>query len=165
MIPKWQVQLRRLPTNDRGKVDRNAISAAKYPRAALTHEYAAPQDAIETTLAQIWAEVLSFDRVGRHDNFFDLGGNSLLTGTVIERVEKTYGVRIPLREMFQNSTIAYLAQAVRDAMKEPGYQAVAGLAAMDERRARHELGHDLDEEELQSLVTDPNFTDSLEKMA
>jgi amino acid adenylation domain-containing protein len=165
MIPTWQVQLPRLPTNERGKIDRAAIAAAKYPRAALTHEYAPPKDAIEVTLAQIWAEVLSYDRVGRHDNFFDLGGNSLLTGTVIERIEKTYGVRIPLREMFQSSTIAYLAEAVRDAMKEPGYKAAAGVAASDDRRARDELRNDLDADELLSLVTDLNFTDALEKIA
>ena len=165
MIPTWQVQLPRLPTNERGKIDRAAVSASKYPRAALTHEYAPPKDPIESTLAQIWAEVLNYDRVGRHDNFFDLGGNSLLTGTVIERVEKTYGVRIPLREIFQNSTIAYLAQAVREAMKEPGYQAVAGVTAADERRARAALRNDLDEDELLSLVSDPNFTDALETIA
>ena len=164
MIPTWQVQLVRLPTNERGKIDRAAVAAARYPRAALTHQYAPPTDPIESTLAQIWAEVLNYDRVGRHDNFFDLGGNSLLTGTVIERVEKTYGVRIPLREIFQNSTIAYLAAAVRDAMKDPGYQAVVGVAASDDRKARAALSNDLDEEELLSLVTDPNFTDVLEKI-
>jgi amino acid adenylation domain-containing protein len=163
MIPTWQVQLARLPTNERGKIDRAAIVSSKYPRAALTNQYAPPKDAIESTLAQIWAEVLNYDRVGRYDNFFDLGGNSLLTGTVIERVEKTYGVRIPLRELFQNATIAYLAQAVRDAMKGPQYQAIAGVG--NDRTAREALCADLDEQEMLSLVTDPNFTNALERTA
>jgi amino acid adenylation domain-containing protein len=165
MIPTWQVRLPRMPITDRGKIDRAAILAIKYPRAALAREYAPPKDAIEQSLAQIWAEVLSYDRVGRHDNFFELGGNSLLTGTVIERVEKTYGVRIPLREIFQNATIAYLAQAVRDAMKDPGYQAIAGVTGGQDRRARDALRNDLDEQELLSLVTDPNFTNALERTA
>jgi hypothetical protein len=67
--------------------------------------------------------------------------------------------------MFQSSTIAYLAEAVRDAMKEPGHKAAAGVAASDDRRARDELQNDLDADELLSLVTDLNFTDPLEKTA
>ncbi|WP_241775486.1 phosphopantetheine-binding protein, partial [Pseudomonas corrugata] len=64
-----------------------------------TREYEAPQGAVETTLAQLWAELLKVERVGRHDHFFELGGHSLLAVTLIERMRQS-GLSADVRVLF-----------------------------------------------------------------
>ncbi len=66
-------------------------------------------------MAEIWGEVLGVDRIGIHDNFFDLDGHSLLATQVIARVRQSFDVELPLRSLFEKPTVALLGEAVESA--------------------------------------------------
>ncbi|WP_010453150.1 AMP-binding enzyme, partial [Pseudomonas asplenii] len=85
MVPSAYVQLDALPLTANGKLDRRALPAPDQD-ALLSRAFEAPLGSVEITLAQIWADVLKVERVGRHDHFFELGGHSLLAVTLIERM-------------------------------------------------------------------------------
>ncbi|WP_156401414.1 non-ribosomal peptide synthetase, partial [Duganella sp. Root1480D1] len=111
MIPSAFVQLEALPLSPNGKLDRRALPAPD--KAALaTREYAAPQGEVEQALAQIWQELLGVERVGRHDHFFELGGHSLLAVQVVSRLRELLGREVALRKLFEQPTLAGLAQLV-----------------------------------------------------
>ena len=74
-----------------------------------------PSTAAEKAIAQIWSELLGVARVGARDNFFDLGGHSLLATRFVSRLRDMFGVELPLRKLFEESTLAHLAAAVERA--------------------------------------------------
>ncbi|MET0399177.1 MAG: non-ribosomal peptide synthase/polyketide synthase, partial [Longimicrobiaceae bacterium] len=104
MVPAAVVALERLPLNANGKLDRRALPAPEE-----TTRYVAPRTPTEEVLAGIWAEVLKTDRVGVEDSFFEIGGHSLRAMQVVARVRKTLGARVPMRVLFEATTIAALA--------------------------------------------------------
>ncbi|PTQ68386.1 non-ribosomal peptide synthetase [Pseudomonas sp. GV071] len=111
MVPlHWQV-LERLPLNANGKLDRKALPALDF--GSLSGQtYVAPRSELEQQLAEIWAQVLKVERVGVHDNFFELGGHSLLATQIASRVQKVLQRNVPLRAMFECSSVAELAEYV-----------------------------------------------------
>ncbi|MBR7214993.1 amino acid adenylation domain-containing protein [Pseudomonas sp. B2021] len=108
MVPLQWLWLDRLPLNANGKLDRKALPALEIGQ-LHNQDYVAPRTELETTLAAIWAEVLKVERVGVQDNFFELGGHSLLATQIASRVQKTLQRDVPLRAMFECSTVAELA--------------------------------------------------------
>jgi amino acid adenylation domain-containing protein len=112
MVPSAFVRLDAFPVTANGKLDRKALPAPE--RHADESIYVAPGDETEETLATLWQEVLGLDRVGIHDNFFTLGGHSLVATQVISRIREMYGVDLPLRRLFETPTIAQIAQRVRE---------------------------------------------------
>ncbi|MQB18753.1 amino acid adenylation domain-containing protein [Pseudomonas lactis] len=108
MVPLHWLWLERLPLNANGKLDRKALPALEIGQ-LHNQDYVAPRSELETTLAAIWAEVLKVERVGVQDNFFELGGHSLLATQIASRVQKTLQRDVPLRAMFECSTVAELA--------------------------------------------------------
>ncbi len=110
MLPSAYVKLEFLPLTANGKLDRKALPAPDQA-SMLSRGYEAPQGEVETTLAQIWAEVLKVERVGRHDHFFELGGHSLLAVSLIERMRQA-GLSADVRVLFSQPTLAALAAAV-----------------------------------------------------
>ena len=108
MVPLHWLWLERLPLNANGKLDRKALPALEIGQ-LHSQDYVAPRNELETTLAGIWAEVLRVERVGVQDNFFELGGHSLLATQIASRVQKTLQRDVPLRAMFECSTVAELA--------------------------------------------------------
>jgi amino acid adenylation domain-containing protein len=113
MAPSAFVLLPSLPLTPGGKVDRRALAAMELGRPELAAVFTAPRDSLEQALASIWCDVLKLDRVGVHDNFIDLGGDSLLSLQVVARVRATLQVDLPLRELFAAPTVAGLAGALR----------------------------------------------------
>ncbi|NMX37364.1 non-ribosomal peptide synthetase [Pseudomonas veronii] len=111
MVPLHWLWLERLPLNANGKLDRNALPALEIGQ-LHSQGYLAPRNELETTLAAIWAEVLRVERVGVQDNFFELGGHSLLATQIASRVQKTLKRDVPLRAMFECSTVAQLAEYI-----------------------------------------------------
>ena len=108
MVPLHWLWLERLPLNANGKLDRKALPALEIGQ-LHSQDYLAPRNELEGTLAAIWAEVLKVERVGVQDNFFELGGHSLLATQIASRVQKTLQRDVPLRAMFECSTVAELA--------------------------------------------------------
>jgi amino acid adenylation domain-containing protein len=117
MVPSQYVLLERLPLTPSGKVDRRALPAPDNTRPELESSFSAPRTLVEQRLAQIWAEVLHLTEVGIADNFFALGGHSLLVMQVMARVRKSFQIELPLRSLFESPTIAGLAQRVETALR------------------------------------------------
>ena len=117
MVPAAYVQLESLPLTPSGKVDRKALPVPA-GEAYGVRGYEEPQGEIETMLAGIWAEVLKVEKVGRHDNFFDLGGHSLLVTKVISHVRSNLGVELAIGHVFKKPTVAELAEIVEKSILE-----------------------------------------------
>ena len=110
MLPSAFVVLDALPLTPNGKINRRALPVPESLRPELTTTYQAPQSATEQKIAKLWQEVLHLDQVGIHDNFFDLGGHSLLLLEVNQKLNKSLPRDLSVVEMFQHPTIASLAQ-------------------------------------------------------
>jgi amino acid adenylation domain-containing protein len=117
MLPSAFVALESLPLSPNGKLDRKSLPDPDDARLlAPDSAHVPPRGPIEEALAAIWSEVLSLDRLGVHDNLFDLGGHSLNVAQALARVRETLGVEIPLRAVFEAPTIAAVASAVETAL-------------------------------------------------
>ncbi|MGY2329223.1 amino acid adenylation domain-containing protein [Pseudomonas sp. SDT2931_S440] len=114
MVPAAYVKLDALPLTANGKLDRKALPKPDLA-AVFTREYEAPHGDIEAVLAQIWADVLQVERVGRQDHFFELGGHSLLAMRMVSQVRQQLGVDLALGELFANAELAAVAQVVAQA--------------------------------------------------
>jgi len=112
MIPHDFVTLEAIPLTDTRKVDRKALPDPGTSRPELTTPYVAPRTPIEKELAKIWAEVLSTDEVGIHDDFFDLGGHSLSATRIISRVIATFELQLPVRALFESPTVAAMSVVI-----------------------------------------------------
>ncbi|RKI63758.1 non-ribosomal peptide synthetase, partial [Corallococcus sp. AB049A] len=115
MVPGAVVVLEALPLNANGKVDRKALPEPEAPTARST--YVAPRTEVEAKLAAIWAEVLRIPQVGVKDDFFALGGHSLLVTQVVSRIRAETGVELPLRALFDAPTLEALAQRMGTASR------------------------------------------------
>jgi len=108
MIPSTFVFLDRLPLTPNGKLDRRALPSPDHSRPDSDKVFTAPRTAVEEMLAEIWSSVLAVDRVGVHDNFFDLGGDSILSIQIIARANQA-GLGLSPRQLFQHQTVSELA--------------------------------------------------------
>jgi acyl carrier protein len=110
--PSQMVVLAALPRTRHGKVDRGGLPAA-LPERPADLAYAAPATPAEQALAAIWAEVLGIEAVGLDDNFFDLGGRSLLLVRVQACIEQRLGIAVSMVDLFRHPTIRHLARHLR----------------------------------------------------
>ncbi|MDF2974190.1 MAG: putative Polyketide synthase, partial [Microvirga sp.] len=94
-------------------------SAGQHPRPPLATPYVAPRHDLEQTIATIWEQVLGIDRVGVHDDFFELGGESLVALQVLNRVRDAYQVELSLRQFFDTPTVAGLAAIIEQGRHQP----------------------------------------------
>ncbi|MGF0309228.1 amino acid adenylation domain-containing protein [Rhodococcus sp. IEGM1428] len=108
MIPSAVVVLGELPLNSSGKLDRRALPSPSID----TRQYRAPSTPVEEIVAASFGDVLGVERVGLDDDFFDLGGNSLIATRLVARVGVAAGWRVPVRALFEASTVAAFAAAV-----------------------------------------------------
>ena len=112
MVPSAFVLLDTLPLTAHGKLDRRGLLESGVSQLERETVYVAPRTPLEEQLAGIWREVLRVDRVGIHDNFFALGGQSLLAMQVISRVRKAFQIELPVYPLFANPTVEGLAATV-----------------------------------------------------
>ncbi|MET0400160.1 MAG: amino acid adenylation domain-containing protein, partial [Longimicrobiaceae bacterium] len=110
MVPDALVVLDAMPLTPHGKTDRRALPAPGAPEGAGA--YVPPRTPVEEALAAVWAEVLGVGRVGAADDFFALGGQSLLAMRVVARLREALGVELPLRAVFEAPTLAGLAERI-----------------------------------------------------
>ncbi|WP_155742123.1 non-ribosomal peptide synthetase, partial [Pseudomonas fluorescens] len=107
MVPVAYVRLDAMPLTPNGKLNRKVLPAPAL-EAFITRGYEAPIGETEITLAQLWAEVLNVERVGRHDHFFELGGHSLLAVSLMERMRQE-GMEADVRTLFEQPTLSEYA--------------------------------------------------------
>ncbi len=112
MIPSALVLIESLPLTPNGKVDRQALPAPDTFKSDLEAGFVASRTVTEAIVADIWAEILGLKQVGIHNNFFDLGGHSLLATQVISRLQEAFEVKLSLRSLFEEPTVAKLAEHI-----------------------------------------------------
>lgn len=112
MVPSVFVFLEALPLTPNGKLDRQNLPAPRESQLMAETTYVAPRTPIEVELATMWSQLLGVERVGIHDNFFEVGGHSLLVTQAVARIRDIFEVELPLRMLFKVSTVAELAQAI-----------------------------------------------------
>jgi amino acid adenylation domain-containing protein/FkbM family methyltransferase len=145
MIPPQIVFLDSLPLTPNGKLDRGALPLPGECAPGLQRTIMAPRTAVEQTVADIWADVLSLKQVGIEDDFFELGGHSLKATQVISRLRAAFYVDLPLSALFETPTVAGLAAAIEKIrIGNPGQEDLA--------RALSNLEHLSDEEAQRLLV-------------
>ena len=112
MIPSIFVAVDALPQTLNGKTDRQRLPPVPGTRPDMVVPYTPASTPLEEELVVIWAEVLGLDRLGIHDRFFELGGDSLMAMRLISRIKHSLGVELPLTVLFDRPTIAETAEAI-----------------------------------------------------
>jgi amino acid adenylation domain-containing protein len=113
MIPSAFILLKKLPITPNGKVDRKDLPAPTSLLANFSVEQVQPRDALEIQLASIWSDILNIPQIGLYDNFFEIGGHSLLTVALMAKIKQTLGVDLPLATLFKHATIDAIASLLR----------------------------------------------------
>jgi amino acid adenylation domain-containing protein len=134
MVPSAFVVLDQLPLTPNGKVDRKALPKPVTRALASGAEFIPVETELEKSIAAIWCELLQLDRVGLHDNFFDLGGHSLLLAQIPARLREKLQVEVALIELFQHTTISGLAKFLRHGSEPNG-----AFDGIKDRAARQHL--------------------------
>jgi amino acid adenylation domain-containing protein len=118
MLPSAFVALDEMPRTLNGKIDRKSLPALELVQAKRDQSDLLPRTPVEEIVAAIWREVLKLPVVGRTDNFFNLGGHSLLATQVILRLRDTLKVELPVRSIFESSTIEQLSALVQEQISD-----------------------------------------------
>lgn len=113
MIPSAFIMLESMPLNKNGKVDRLAL--AEYDNVETEHEtkYVGPRSLLELKIVQVWEKLIGTQPIGLKDDFFDLGGSSLLAIRVVSEIEKLFKVKLPLQDLLQRPTIENVAEILK----------------------------------------------------
>ena len=112
MVPTAYVRMDAWPLTSNAKLDRRALPAPQGATAARARAYVAPRTPIEEVLTDIWAEIIGVERVGVHDNFFDLGGHSLMAMRLMSAIRDGLGLELPLKTFFEAPTVAQMGRAL-----------------------------------------------------
>ena len=114
MVPSAFVFLDTIPLTPNGKIDSKRLVAHGKPEPILNDSYVPPQNFTENTIKKIWQSALGIEKIGIHDNFFDLGGHSLLSIKVLSQLSEFYKLDLKPRWLFESPTIAQLAERIRN---------------------------------------------------
>lgn len=115
MVPAAFVRLEALPQTPNGKVDRSALPDPGRTRPELRTPWAAPRNRTEERVLEIWSEALEIEGLGVHDQFLDVGGDSLLAGRVVARVAESFELDLPVRTLFEAPSVADMARILDEA--------------------------------------------------
>ncbi|HXW13582.1 MAG TPA: amino acid adenylation domain-containing protein, partial [Terriglobia bacterium] len=112
MVPADFITLKALPLTPTGKIDRQALPILSRPQQADGF-YVPPRDLLESQLVKIWEEILNVRPIGIEQDFFDLGGHSLVAARMMDRIEDVYGKHLPVATLFAGATVDHLAECLR----------------------------------------------------
>jgi amino acid adenylation domain-containing protein len=112
MIPAAFVMIDAMPTTPNGKLNRKALPAPDFAVVRKTRDSVPPSTSTEIALARIWESLLKIDKAGIHENFFDLGGHSVLAVRLMTQIRSSFGIQLPLHHIFRTSTISGLAALI-----------------------------------------------------
>jgi amino acid adenylation domain-containing protein len=134
MVPSAILRMANFPLTPNGKIDRRALPAPADDMNANPKEPMAPRDGVELQLVALWEQVLGISQVGVRDNFFDLGGYSLLALRMFSAIEQIFGTRLPMAMLFQAPTIEHLADVLRDGGCSVRWRSLVAIQAHGTRR-------------------------------
>jgi amino acid adenylation domain-containing protein len=117
MIPSAFVMLDALPLTSNGKVDRAKLPAPESVQLESGLAYTAPRTAVEEVVAAIWGQVLGLKRIGVDNNFFQLGGHSILVTQLVSRLRSAFRLDLPLRSIFETPTVSELSKTIETLMR------------------------------------------------
>lgn len=135
MVPSRWMFLDAWPTTTRGKVDRKALQAMLRSAPDSRPEQALPRDERQRAVAAIWEEVLGVRNIGLHDNFFDLGGHSLLLPKVLTELRTMAARDLSMVDLFRYPTVHTLAAAMGEGSQDAGSQDAQSQRMKDARKA------------------------------
>ncbi len=127
MVPAFFIGVESLPRLPNGKVDRSRLPAPGRENVATDDEFVAPSTPVEQILVDVWRSVLQVDRIGIHDNFFEIGGHSLLVAQVVARIRDVHGVPLSIRDLFAHPNVAALSRIVETLRTAPPTEQEPGL--------------------------------------
>jgi amino acid adenylation domain-containing protein len=132
MIPAVFVQLAALPLTPNCKIDRRALPVPQQTRLESADSFVAPRDKLESQLTEIWEEFLKIKPIGIRDNFFDLGGDSLLAMSLFVKIAEICQIQLPLSAIFQVPTIESLAKVLRSETSLPAWYSLVPIQPMSD---------------------------------
>jgi len=146
MLPEMFIMLEALPLTSNGKLNTRALPAPETQRPLQSSLQVAPRTPIEETLVRVWREVLKLDQVGIQDNFFNLGGHSLIAIKLVTRIRTEFNIELSLADFFAAPTIEALGQKLEEALIEASnsvdIDAILGmLETVEEAEAETMLAH------------------------
>lgn len=109
MIPSLIIELLEIPVTANGKLDRKALPKPNLEEIS-SQEYVAPRNNSEETIAQLWIDILGYEKIGIHDNFFKLGGDSIIAIRLISKINKAFDIRLGVDQLYKNQTIAEFSE-------------------------------------------------------
>ena len=130
MIPSQIIRLDEFPLTPNGKIDRQALPHPNHESHSL---YEAPRNTIEQQLIEIWSLIVECEKISIHDNFFDLGGHSILAIKLLNEIQKNFNQELSLTSLFQNPTIAQLAQQLSQFEVQPSISDLLVLQASGQK--------------------------------
>jgi tyrocidine synthetase-3 len=139
MMPSAVAVIKRLPLLPNGKVDHISLLSLCERGPASAAEPRGPRNPTEQQLVQIWREVLNVSSVSIDDNFFEIGGHSLMGMQVISRIRRSFQVEVPLKVVFEQPTIAGLAPVIEAARANGAVVAESLIKSRRERRNREQI--------------------------
>ena len=136
MIPSYFIQLEKmLVTTSSGKIDRKALPAPDGLRKAGC-AYEAPFNDLQRKLAEIWREVSGIDQIGINESFFELGGHSLKVMTSVFKINKEFGLDLPMSTLLKNPTIREMADYLSAISKAPDWNDEAPVMLLNQKKAK-----------------------------
>jgi acyl carrier protein len=129
MVPGVYLELNTLPLTANGKVDRRALVVPDDVAAEDAPPYEAPRTVVEGAIAEVWSSMLTVERVGIHDNFFLLGGDSLMAMRAVVHLREALGLELPIRVLFDSPTLEATALVIEE-------QILAEIEGMSDEEAQ-----------------------------
>jgi amino acid adenylation domain-containing protein len=133
LVPSWIVPIEELPQTNNGKLDERRLPPPAELSAARVRQGRALAEGVETRLAEVWSRILDVPVEDAEEDFFAMGGHSVLAVKLMSAVETAFGVRLPLAELFTSPTIATMAALIERREKTPDWHPVVAVNAQGSR--------------------------------